>query len=182
MVTGWNYNEARTKPFSMYRHIESGRDKTGCPAHSIGAAILDEAVWDRISMVLSDPAYFRQFIEKREDSTLLSDQLSHVEDRLKDIAKRLTKLAQIASAFDDEEEAAEIVAQIKALKGQQKSAKQDREMLMTRVADEAFRETEMERLLDTLVRLGVYRFAGVYGTAGLARSIRGTNIGLAEGP
>jgi site-specific DNA recombinase len=132
---GWamRVNSASTSNGARYccHTYRKGR----CANPVITAAALDMAVWTHVAVVLRDPAIIAAEVERQRDDGALERDLAAVEKMLAAIAEKQAITARAITAVDDDEAAAPLIAELKALGERKKAAQRDRDNLARRIAD-----------------------------------------------
>jgi site-specific DNA recombinase len=105
------------------RHYRCGtvnRDRFGCPAARIQTRQLDQAVWDRVVLVLTRPEIIAAEVERRRGQDRSATEIITLDRRLAEIAARRQRLARAISLLDDEEASAALLQETMALTDQQR--------------------------------------------------------------
>jgi site-specific DNA recombinase len=109
--------------------------KGPCANPVITAGLLDTAVWTHVAAVLRDPAIIAAEVERQRDHGALERDFAAVEKMLTAIAEKQAITARAITAVDDDEAAAPLIAELKALGERKKAAQRDRDNLARRIAD-----------------------------------------------
>jgi site-specific DNA recombinase len=118
----------------IYRCSAGTRNETGCGRHAMKVDNLDAAVWGRIHNVLTKPDVIHDELSRlqRDDPTDADVEL--LDKALADIQRKKQRAAKNLTLFDDEEDAAPLVREIKRLREQEESYQCERETLIARRA------------------------------------------------
>jgi site-specific DNA recombinase len=152
MAVDWQTGKNK-KPYPVYRCGANKRH--GCPSFVIGAPVLDGAVWERVSTVLGDTSYFRQFIDKRVTVKAVAEDIVAIEAHITELKTRAAKLVRLAETLDDDE-SEELGARIRQLSDQRKRAESDLERKQTELSDLSGRKARFDNLLATVAAAGEY--------------------------
>jgi site-specific DNA recombinase len=122
---------------ALYQYICSNQTNgRPCrPRPNIVAHRLDAMVWERVESVLKQPELVARKLEELRQSDPAAAPLENVERALKDLARRQEKTARaLALLSDDPDAAAPVVAELKALAGQQRHLRAEQEALRSEQA------------------------------------------------
>jgi site-specific DNA recombinase len=130
---------------TFYTCNTSSRDQHGCPFHVISAHILDQAVLDKLQLVLNRPELIGAEVARlRRDDPTKADREA-VERRLGEVERLRGNLARRVAAIDDDDIAASLLAEMVALGKQPAALTSEREKLE---AERASWEATQKQLLD----------------------------------
>jgi site-specific DNA recombinase len=118
----------------IYRCTRLGRSKGTCSAHGIAAPILDEAVWDRVNGLFTQPEVIERELERMEKNDPTGAEAEAVERAIAGVQRKSENLARALALFDDPEAAAPVVAQIEALRSQERALRAERDQILGRRA------------------------------------------------
>lgn len=114
---------------TFYTCNTSSRDQHGCPFHVISAHILDQAVLDKLQLVLNRPEVIGAEVARlRRDDPTEADREA-VERRLGEVERLRGNLALGVAAIDDDDIAATLLAEMAALGKQHAALTSERETL-----------------------------------------------------
>ena len=123
----------------------SSRDQHGCPYHVISARILDQAVLDKVHLVLNRPEVIGAEVARlRRDDPTRADREA-VDWRLGEIERKRANLARRVATIDEDEIAAALLAEMAVLGKQAAALTVERDRL---AAERASWETSQHRLGD----------------------------------
>ena len=129
-----NHMVYRTKTGPAYRCNGAGRGR-GCPYHSIKADALDSAVWARVVAVHVHPDIVARELERlRQGGPAVPDLLT-LDRRHAGIERQRQRVARAVASLDDDEAAAPLLAQLKALAAQERELAAERAVVDTMRAD-----------------------------------------------
>src|SRR5215213_4192637 len=97
-----------------------------CPQPCIAAPIIDGAVWERVSQVLTDPSIIAAEVDRHRQDGGLDRDLAAIEKQLGGICDKQTRTARAITAVDDDAAAAPLLAELKALAAQKAALEQER--------------------------------------------------------
>ena len=129
----------------MYRCGGYSRDIPGCRSNAILIKHLDAAVWSKVETVLTTPEIIEREVERLRHADPAGEDLAALDRRLAEIAARQVRIGRAVAALDDEEAAAPLLLELKAL------ATQKRQLDAERADAEAQRagwQVEQARLAD----------------------------------
>ena len=120
---------------TAYECVKRSRSSGLCTQHGISTRLLDAAVWERVETVLTQPEVIVTELERlqREDPT--HTDLAAIERALTEITRKQSNLARTLALFEDQEAAGPVVAQLEALRGQQRALEAERETVRARRAN-----------------------------------------------
>jgi site-specific DNA recombinase len=127
------------------------KDYHGCPAYAVDVADLDAAVWDKIATRIKTRGLIAAEVARVRQQNPVEADLTALDRRLADIAKGQARLARSIAAVEDDDAAAPLQAELKALAAQKRRLDADRASLV--VQQDAWQATK-DRLaaLDTHCR------------------------------
>jgi hypothetical protein len=106
------------------------------------------AIWTHVAAVLRDPAIIAAEVERQRDDGALERDLAAIEKMLAAIAEKQAITARAITAVDDDEAAAPLIAELKALGERKKAAQRDRDNLARRIADAEADRARVRSLAD----------------------------------
>jgi site-specific DNA recombinase len=142
MVVGW----FRDRPF--YRCGRHQLHKEDCRGHMISAPLLDDAVWQHVESLLTDPERITHELEKQRAENHLADDLAAIERRLAEIVKQQGTLARRVAVIDDDDAAAPLLGELKQLSAQKQALMTDRTRLQASITGWEAAQTRMRDLVD----------------------------------
>ncbi len=138
--------ERRAERSDRYRCNPRNADRHGCPGIKIEATGLDRAVWQRVSMVLTDPSIIASEVERRRGADTSVQELATLDRRLTAIGKQQQNLARaVATLGDNEDASGPLLTELSALAAQRRALEVDRILLTARHHTDS---AERERLAD----------------------------------
>jgi site-specific DNA recombinase len=133
---------------SQYRCDPSGQRGTDCPRPSIAASMIDDAVWAKVAAVLRDPAIISAEVAKqREDGGLERDHTA-LDKQIVSIAEKRARLARRVADIADDDVAAPLIAELRALAALKTAAEAEREVLIQRITDRDAETARVKTLTD----------------------------------
>jgi site-specific DNA recombinase len=114
-----------------------------CPQPGIAASQLDGPVWDRVASILRDPAIIATEVNKVRDDGGLDHDLAAIERHITGLTTKQGRIAKRLTDIDDDDVAALMLAELKALSAQKAAAEAARESLQQRLVH---RDTERARV------------------------------------
>ena len=108
----------RTGP--VYRCGGTTRDLYGCPFFSIKAEYLDAAVWQRVESILTTPEIIAREAARLRETDPIEVDVVAIRRRQSEIGQRQQRLGRAIAALDDDEAAAPLLAELKALAAQKR--------------------------------------------------------------
>jgi site-specific DNA recombinase len=118
----------------LYRCTRVGRSKGSCFSHGIAAPILDEAVWDHVNGLFTQPEVIEREIERMEQNDPTGAEAEAVEKAISGVQRKAANLVRSLTLFDDPDAAAPVVAQLEALRGQERALVAERDHILGRRA------------------------------------------------
>ena len=119
---------------TRYECVMRSRSSGLCVQFGISTRVLDAAVWSRVEAVLTHPELIATQLQRlRQDDPSEAD-LSAVERALSEIGRKLANLTRSLALFDNQEAAAPVVAEMEALRGQQRALEAEHEAIRARRA------------------------------------------------
>ncbi len=112
-------SQTRTGP--VYRCTGTTRDLYGCPSFSIKADRLDAAVWQRVEAILTSPEIIAREVARLRQSDPIEGEVAAIEQRQREIAQRQQRLGRAIGALDDDEAAAPLLVELKALAAERRT-------------------------------------------------------------
>lgn len=120
---------------ARYRCAGPSRSAYGCPCYTMQADLLDTAVWDRLTAVLTRPDIVAQEVERLRTNDPAATNLEALDRRLADITRRQERIGRAVATLDDEDAAAPLLGELKALAAQQRELQGERaDLELQRVA------------------------------------------------
>jgi hypothetical protein len=119
----------------IYRCTRLGRSQGSCVAHGIAAPILDEAAWDRGGGVFTQPGVIERELDRMEQNDPTGAEAEAVEKAIAGIQRKSVNLTRALALFDDPEASAPVVAQIEALRTQERVLATERDQILGRRAN-----------------------------------------------
>lgn len=113
-----------------YRCGSKNHDMPGCGWHTIQASVLDRAVWERVTQLLTQPEIIAQELERRRTADPTAADVAVVERALADIGKRQTSLARVAAELPDVDAVEPIVAQLSMLAESRRRLEAERDQVL----------------------------------------------------
>lgn len=101
---------------------------------TIGAEVLDVAVWERVKAILRNPAIIRREIECRAGTDPTVADREAVEQALVDITRQQTNLTRTLALIDSPEDSAPVIAELTRLGERKRALVAERDALATRYA------------------------------------------------
>ena len=125
-----------------------------CPHPTISAALLDGPVWDSVVAVLRDPTIIAREVEQRRDDGSLDRDLADLDKLIVALADKQTRMARRVAEIDDDDVAAPLIVELKALAERKAAARREREALVQRMANRAEDESKFTSLAAWCQRVG----------------------------
>lgn len=124
--------ESRGHESTVYQCTRRARSDGLCTHHNILTRILDDAVWGRVSLLLTRPDVIAQELERLRQNDPTEAECLAIDRALADVRRKSANLARALAMFDDEEAAAPVVAQLEALRVQERAFSSEREEILGR--------------------------------------------------
>lgn len=105
-------------------------DIPGCGWHSVRAAVLDHAVWERVTSLLTQPEIIAREVERRRTEDPTTANVAAVDHALADITKRQANLARVAAQVPDADAVEPIVAQLSMLAQSRRRLEAERDQIL----------------------------------------------------
>jgi site-specific DNA recombinase len=130
-------NVTRKKGLVFYRHGTRTADLHGCPAVTIKADRLDEAVWGRVEAILTKPEIIAAEVARTRGTDSSSADLAAIERRVEAVTRKQENLVKRLAAIEDEGVATIVTTELNALV-------KERRQLLAEQAEAQARHTEWE--------------------------------------
>ena len=149
-----NQSKARAGTSPYYRCGSRVEGKSACPVPTIAASVIDGPVWQCVADVLRDPAIIEREVARRRRDGSLDRELASLDKQIDALADKQARMARRIAQIEDDDVAAPLIAQLKALATQKTTAQQQRDDLVQRVADRAAETTRVQSLAAWCSRVG----------------------------
>ena len=154
---GWAMNVSNPSSRSLssqYRCTAQRQHGPACPRPSITASMVDPDVWRRVASVLRDPRIVAQEVARRRDDGSLDRDLAALDKRIAALTDKQSRMARRVGDIDDDEVAAPLLVELKAMAAQKTAAERERADLRRRIADRAEEDQRVQSLADWCSRVG----------------------------
>lgn len=131
---------------SYYRCNTASRDTHDCPAAGIKVQELDNAVWNRVEQVLSDPGVIANRVAQLQINDPTQDNLAALGIRIKDIERQRGNLMRRVATIDEDDFAAPFLVEIKTQGEQLIRLRQERAGLLAERAGWEVARTRLDDL------------------------------------
>lgn len=119
----------------MYRCCVYSRDIPGCRSSSILVKHLDAAVWEKVEAVITRPEVVASQVARFSEAPTVEADVAAIDRQLAGIEKQRQRAARAVAALDDEEAAAPLLVELKALAAQKRQLKIDRDTAVARLVE-----------------------------------------------
>jgi site-specific DNA recombinase len=145
---GWSLTVQNPPPHNPTRSaVYRCRSRTmhvhDCPQPGIAASLLDGPVWERVASILRDPGIIAAEVNKVRDDGGLDHDLTAIERHIAGLTTKQGRIAKRLTDVDDDDVAALMLAELKALSAQKAAAEAERDSLQQRLVH---RDTERARV------------------------------------
>lgn len=120
---------AETAPQGVRYGCGGGRTDAGPCNHGMLAHLLDSAVWERVEALLTKPETVARQLADRHTADPTSGDAATVDRALAAVARQQANLGRTVALLDDEDAAAPLVAELRALGARKRQLEQEREVL-----------------------------------------------------
>ncbi len=117
-------------PYAFYRANDGSSHELCGHRFSISAALLDEAVWSRVTALLMQPDIIAAEAAKHRDGNPTAADLATTDRVLTEVARKQVNLARTIAAIDDADAAAPLVAEMKALGERKRALEKERAVIL----------------------------------------------------
>ena len=111
-----------------------GKARGNCSGGYIAAHRLDDAVWARVSALLTQPEIVAREVERLRQNDPTTDDLAVVSRSLAEVERQRTNVARAVALMDDEDAMAPLTAQLVVLKDRRDALQAERERIHARRA------------------------------------------------
>jgi site-specific DNA recombinase len=118
---GYTMSVHRKLRSTAYECVKRSRATGLCSQHGISTRILDEAVWSRVERFLTRPDIVATELERLQSDDPTQADLDAIERGISEASRKIGNLTRALAMFDDPEAAAPLVAEVEALRSQQRS-------------------------------------------------------------
>jgi site-specific DNA recombinase len=143
---GTSLNATTSKGVVYYRHSNRARDRYDCPPVKIKAERLDGDVWQRVRAVLTDPQVIAEELSRLGESDPTGADIAAIDLRLNEVDRKQANLVRRLATIDDEDTAALVAAELKALGSQRRELKTERSALEERSTSRQATHARLESL------------------------------------
>jgi len=117
---------------TAYECVKRSRASGLCTQHGISTRVLDEVVWSRVESFLTRPDVIAGELERLQSDDPTQADLDTVERGISDAKRKIGNLTRALAMFEEPEAAAPLVAEIEALRRQQRSLEAERVAVLAR--------------------------------------------------
>lgn len=122
----------RKQKTNSYECVKRSRASGLCTQPGISTRVLDGAVWSRVESFLTRPEIVARELEQLQSEDPTQFDLETIERGISDAARKISNLTRALAMFEDPEAAAPVVAEIQALRSQQRSFDAERVAVLAR--------------------------------------------------
>jgi site-specific DNA recombinase len=135
-------------PGNSARYCCNTYRKGRCANPVITAAPLDAVVWSKVEEVLRDPQIIAEAVANHREDGGLERELAVLEKVLTDIVTKQTRTAKAITAVGDDDAAAPLIAELRALSARKVAVEKERDDLHQRIADAAADTVHLKSLTE----------------------------------
>jgi site-specific DNA recombinase len=143
---GTTLNVTTSNGLIYYRHSNRARDRYDCPSVKIKADRLDGDVWQRVRAVLTDPNLIADELGRLGENDPTVADIAAIDLRLAEVDRKQANLVRRLAMIDDEDTAALIAVEVKALASQRRELKSERSVLELRSTSRQATQAKLEGL------------------------------------
>jgi site-specific DNA recombinase len=141
-------NRGTSSRSPRYWCVERNKHVHDCPQPSIAANLIDGPVWERVCEVLRDPAIIAKEVNRYRTDGGFDRDLAAITKQFASVADKQGRTARAIAAVDDEDAAAPLLAELRALAARKKALEVERNTLTQRIADRATEDAKLQTLTD----------------------------------
>lgn len=131
----------------MYRCCVYSRDVPGCRSSNVLVKTLDQAVWEKVEAIVTEPEIITLQLEQLQHDHDSGADLEALNRQLGAIEKQRQRIARSVMALDDDEAAAPLLIELKSLAAQKRQLDAERVASEKRFAD---RQDHHDRLMSLM--------------------------------
>jgi len=132
--TAWFRSRQGAPLRPSYTVMSADVEHRDCPAFAITAKELDEAVWARVSAIVTQPKIIVEEVAKLRTNNPTQADREGVERAIAQVARRQANLSRSLSLIDDTDAAAPLVAELKTLGDRKRELDSELEVIAARDA------------------------------------------------
>jgi site-specific DNA recombinase len=118
----------------LYRCTRRSRSEGLCTAHGILASMLDDAVWSRVAALFTQPDVISRELERLQQNDPTVAEAESIERAIAGVQRKAANLARSLALFDDPDATAPVVAQLEAIRAQERTLIAERAQILGRRA------------------------------------------------
>jgi site-specific DNA recombinase len=131
----------------MYRCCVYARDIPGCRSSHVLVKTLDHAVWEKVQEVVTQPEIIALQLERLQQQSDSGADIEALDRQLRAVEKQRQRIARGVAALDDDEAAAPLLVELRALAAQKRQLEAERTATAKRVTD---RQEHQDRLISLM--------------------------------
>jgi site-specific DNA recombinase len=132
----------------MYRCCVYARDIPGCRSSHVLVKTLDHAVWEKVQEVVTQPEIIALQLERLQQQSDSGADIEALDRQLRVVEKQRQRIARGVAALDDDEVAAPLLVELRALAAQKRQLEADRTAAAKRVTDHQEHQDQLTSLMD----------------------------------
>lgn len=137
----------------MYRCCGYSRDIPGCRSSNVLVKTLDAAVWGKVVQVVTRPEIIASQLERLKQETDEQADLDAIDRQLGAVEKQRQRVARGVAVLDDDEAAAPLLVELKALAAQKQQLERDRSVAALELANQLEDRSRLASLVDWCQRV-----------------------------
>ncbi|MDQ3780471.1 MAG: recombinase family protein [Chloroflexota bacterium] len=132
----------------MYRCCVNSRDIPGCRSSNVLVKTLDGAVWEKVREVVTRPEIIAFQLERLQEESDSGADVEALDRHVSSVEKQRQRIARGVAALDDDEAAAPLLVELKALAAQKRQLEADRIAAVKRFTDRQEHRDRLTNLMD----------------------------------
>jgi site-specific DNA recombinase len=137
----------------MYRCCVYSRDIPGCRSSHVLVKTLDHAVWEKVHEVVTRPEIIALQLERLQQESDSGADVEALDRQVSAVEKQRQRIARGVAALDDDEAAAPLLVELKALAAQKRQLEAERIAAAQRFTDQQQHRDRLTSLMDWCQRV-----------------------------
>lgn len=132
----------------MYRCCVYSKDIPGCRSSGILVKTLDQAIWEKVEALVTQPEIIAVQLERMQENQATGADIQGLDRQLGAIEKQRVRVARGVAALDDDEAAAPLLLELKALAAQKRQLETERAAAEQRFVEQTERRDQLQNLME----------------------------------